>query len=108
MKGEKNMATYRNLTPKQLELLEPMAKEAAVLKKKCDEIAEKISQKVIIDFEENKRLRKMERDFKKKYKEKQAEINDIVNAREEYEYCLKKANSLCQRADSLKKTWGFE
>ena len=39
---------------------------------------------------------------------KQAEINNILNAREEYDYCVSKAQSLCKRAESLKKTWGFE
>ncbi len=103
------MARYSEFTTKQLELLEPLTKEATMYKKKCDEINEKLRSKLITaDFEENQRLRKMERDFKRKYEDKQAEINSIINAREEYEYCVSKAKSYCQRAESLKTTWGFE
>lgn len=103
------MAIYRDLTQKQLDLLEPMTKEAAVYKRKADELKAKLSQRLVnINFDDNQRLRKMERDFRRKYEDKQAEINNILCAKEEYEYCLSKANSYCQRAESLKNTWGFE
>ena len=102
------MARYSEYTAKQLEVLEPMTKEAAQWKKKYEEIEAKLGKKIItIDFEENQRLRKLSREFKRKYEDKQAEINNILNAREEYDYCLSKANSYCKRAESLKKTWGF-
>lgn len=103
------MAKYHDLTAKQLELLEPMTKEAAEYKKRYDEISERLAKKIVsADFDENQRLRKLARDFKRKYEDKQAEINSILNAKEEYDYCVSKAQSLCKRAESLKKTWGFE
>lgn len=103
------MAKYDGLTDKQLAVLEPMTKEATTWKRKYDEVNERLAKKIIAaDFEENQRLRKMARDFKRKYEDAQAEINSIVNAREEYEYCVSKAQSLCKRAESLKETWDFE
>ena len=102
------MARYSEFTTKQLEVLEPLTKEAAHWKKKYEDIELKLAEKVItMDFEENKRLRKLSRDFRRKYEDLQAEINNIISAREEYEYCKKKADSYCKRAVSLQETWGF-
>lgn len=103
------MARFNRLTTKQIQVLDPLKEEATFYKKKYEEINVKLSNRLInCDFDENQRLRKLARDFKRKYEDKQAEINNILNAREEYDYCISKAQSLCKRAESLKKTWGFE
>lgn len=103
------MALYSNLTTKQMEVLEPIKKDLDVYKKKYDDICKKLGARIVTaDFEENQRLRKVARELKRKCEEKQAEVDNILNAREEYDYCVRKAQSLCKRAESLKKTWDFE
>ena len=103
------MARYQNLTEKQIQILEPLKKEAAELKKQVDSLQEKLAKKVVsADFDENKHLRTAARDTKRKYEDKVAEIESILRAREEYEWCLSKAQTLLRRADNLNETWEFK
>ncbi len=101
------MALYGTYTPKQQEVLNMLTKEASFYKRKWDEAKQKLMNKPLLNFEENRITRKKAREFHEKYENLTAQINDVLQAKDEYEYCLKKCKSYLDRAETLKETWGF-
>ena len=103
------MARYNGLTQRQREEIDAIEREKAYYKQQYERMERNLAKKIMTaGFEENKRLRKLAQDNKRKYESLQNEIESILNAYDEYEQCKSKADSLLTRAESLKETWGFK
>ena len=85
-----------------------MMQQASFYKKKWDETKQKLKNNPFsLNYEENKITRKKAREYQQKYEDLTAEINDVLQAKEEYEHCVQKAKSYLDRAETLKKTYEF-
>ena len=101
------MAKYVQLTAKQQLAIDELMKEAAVYKKQIDRCNQKLASDILINFEENKRVRKTLRQFEQRYKNVSAKIDNIIHAREEFDNRISKLKEDMTEAETLKATWGF-
>ena len=85
-----------------------LTQQASFYKRKWDEAKQKLkSNPFSLNFEENKITRNKAKEYCEKYEDLTAQINDVLQAKDEYEYCLKKSKSYLERAEILKETFGF-
>ena len=90
----------------QQEMIAELRKEANLNKKRADELQLKLKNP-LISFDENKRIRKAQRQFQEKYEDIMAEIEDIENAQDELNECIAKAKRCMDRAESLMNTYNL-
>ena len=95
-------------TKKQLEAIEMLEKEAAVYKRKADELRAKRAKNPMMGFDEDKRSKQAIVALDAKYDDKLTEIERIKGAKDRMDECLRKANRLVQTAENIKRTWEFD
>ena len=101
------MAKYGEYTEKQQDMINLLSEQAKKIKRNIDIQETKLRKNPLMNFEPNKITREKLRDLKAEYKEVTTELNDILNAYEEYQDCLRVAIINTKRAETLRDTWGF-
>ena len=99
------MARYGKYTDKQLAALEPLEKEASMWKRRSDELGKQIADSSIT-FEEMSKKRKARKVYDDKYKSLTKKMERIMNAKDDYDECIRIAQDYVGRADKLEKEYG--
>lgn len=100
------MARFDEFTAKQQNEMNRLAARATRYKMKIDEVNKKLAAP-IISFEDNQKLREMLRMFRELYKKAVDEIGEVTKQRDIYKQHLEEAKNHLDKAEELKKKWGF-
>ena len=99
------MARLGKYTDKQLAALEPLEREAAMWKRRSDELGKQIADPSI-SYEEMAKKRKARKIYDDKYKSLTKKMERIMNANTECQEYIRRSQECIEKAEKLSKEYG--